>query len=46
MEERIWKDLGEGTNMIKIYLNVKTLLNNKNTVFMGWPYNSLGRVFA
>ena len=29
--ERIWKDLGEGKNMIKIYLNLN-IFNNKNII--------------
>lgn len=27
--EWIWKDLGEDNSMTKIYLNLKTVLNNK-----------------
>lgn len=27
--ERIWNDLGEGKNMVKLYVNLKTVLNNK-----------------
>lgn len=28
--ERIWKDFGKGKKMIKAYLNLKIVLNNKN----------------
>lgn len=27
--ERIWNDLREGKNMVKLYVNLKTVLNNK-----------------
>lgn len=29
---RVWKDLGERKNLIKIYLNIKIALNNKNII--------------
>lgn len=28
-EEKIWKDLGNGKNMMKVYLNLRTVLNNE-----------------
>jgi hypothetical protein len=28
-EKRIWKNSEEGKNMIKVYLNLETVLNNK-----------------
>lgn len=30
--ERIWKDLGEEENVIKIFLNSKIVLSNKNVI--------------
>lgn len=30
--KRSWRDLGGGKNMIKIYLNLKIVLNNENII--------------
>jgi len=30
--EMIWNDMGKLKNMIKIYLNLEIILNNKNTI--------------
>lgn len=29
-KERIWNDVGEGTNMVKMCLNLKIAFNDKN----------------
>lgn len=33
--EKIWKDFGNWKNMIKVYLNLKIVLNNKNMIRNG-----------
>lgn len=45
-EERIWKNLGDGENIIRIYLNLKIILNNKNNRKKAYLRNTLTSSFC